>query len=326
VRQLRFGLAFLACAALVSGPAAAEEATQPAPTGLPHVCTDNYPAAAIKANAEGVTTVAFTITSEGNVTNVKVTQSSGNVDLDAAAIQCASGWRYVPATHGSKPVGLDWKASIQWALTPSGNETPPSPLQAHVCRNYPHGAIWDGAQGVATVSFRIATDGTVKEPAIAKSAGDNDLDKAALACVTAWRYKPATRDGAAVDWPWQANVEWSIDRPVASPCGGYAKVTSQVLAGIRGETSLSFRILQDGSVTDAEVLRTSGSDALDQAALTCIGKMRFDVSRAVLPSAGLVQKVSIDWHADLPRNPPARKEQPVCKCVKGGPSSRDDSA
>jgi len=318
-----FGFACLTCAAAIAAPAAAQQVpTNPVATGAPHVCTENYPEAAIKANAEGTTLLEFTVTQQGAVANIKVGKTSGNADLDAAAMQCASTWQYKPALQRGKPVDIDWQASVQWALrspanetTPAANETLPSQLPGHVCRNYPHGALWDEAQGSARVSFRIAADGTVKDAAITKSTGNNDLDQAALACVAAWKYKPATRDGVAVDWSWEANVNWSLGSasapPPPGPCARYATVTPEMLSGIRGETNIAFRIMPDGTAAEPEVSRSSGNDTLDQAALACIGKMHFDTSHAAISSKGLAQRVSIDWHADLPRTAPAKKEQRV---------------
>jgi TonB family protein len=307
MQQFGFALACLACAMISVVPAAAQaEPAKPTPTGAPHVCSDNYPATAVAANAEGTTLLEFTVTANGTVANVKVAKTSGNAELDAAAVQCASAWRYDPVLQRGKPVEVAWKANVQWALHPAANETFPTPLLAHVCRNYPHGAVWDDAQGSAIVKFHITADGAVKDPTIAKSTGNSDLDQAALACASAWRYKPGTRDGVAVDWPWEANVTWMItsaENPPPSPCGRYAKVTADMLSGIRGETDVSFRILRDGSVTEAGTVRSSGNDALDQAALTCITAMRFEV-RAVMPDKGIVQRVSIDWRADLPKKAP----------------------
>ncbi len=313
--RLMFGFACLACVVFTSAPAAAQKfPTELTGTGRAHLCAETYPEAAIKANAEGATVLEFTVTQQGTVANIKVAKTSGNADLDAAAVRCAGVWHYKPATQDGKPVDVGWNATVQWRLHPSANETLPSPLPGHVCRNYPHGAVWDEAQGSVRVRFRIAADGTVKDAVVDKSTGNSDLDQAALACVGAWQYKPATRDGVAVDWDWEANVNWylgSTPPPPPAPCAHYATVTPEMLSGIRGETNVTFRIMPDGTAAEAEVSRSSGNDTLDQAALACIGKMHFDTSRAAISSKGLVQRVSIDWHVDLPHTTPPKIEQRV---------------
>jgi TonB family protein len=145
----------------------------------------------------------------------------------------------------------------------------------------------------------------VKNLAIVKSTGDDDLDQATLTCVSNWHYRPATRDGVAVEISWNAQVNWMMHGPAMSPCGRYAKVTPELLAGITGVTKVSLRIQQDGSVSDTGLMRSSGNDVLDQAALLCISRMRFDVSRARLPTSGIAKSLSVNWRADLP--PATRK-------------------
>jgi protein TonB len=202
-------------------------------------------------------------------------------------------------------------AAPQWSLAADGSLTPPVALPGHVCHNYPHGALWDNAQGSARVRFLIETDGTVKDIVIVKSTGNSDLDQAALICAAAFRYKPATRDGVPVNWSWEADLNWMIDAPPGAPCRSYATVTPEILSGIRGETNVTFSIMPDGTSAEAEVTRSSGNDTLDQAALACIGKMRFDTTHAAISSKGLVQRVSIDWRVDLPPEAKATKNPPV---------------
>jgi len=59
----------------------------------------NYPANARRAGIEGVTTIAFKIDTDGKVVAPRVTRSSGNADLDRAALQGVSRWRYTPAVN-----------------------------------------------------------------------------------------------------------------------------------------------------------------------------------------------------------------------------------
>jgi protein TonB len=272
-------------------------------TGRPHTCTEFYPDTAATAQAEGTTTLSFRITSQGTTADVAVSKSSGNADLDAAAIQCVSGWHYLPATKDGKPIDYPWQANVQWKLT--DDLTPPTAANAHVCRNYPHAALWNESNGKATVGFRVTADGAVADPVIVTSAGDDALDAAALACVMAWRYKPATVDGVAVDYKWEASVEWSTHPgdlpPPTPPCARYADVTADMLVGIAGVTRVSFRIMPDGSTADLEVLRGSGNSKLDDAALKCMGDRHFDVARAKIPPTGFAQTVVVDWHADVPK-------------------------
>ncbi|HST36258.1 MAG TPA: energy transducer TonB [Allosphingosinicella sp.] len=80
--------------------------------------TDDYPAAAIRVEAEGTTRFALTIGSDGRVTNCSVTGSSGNSALDAATCRILSARaRYTPARDQSDNAtsGTD-RGSITWRL------------------------------------------------------------------------------------------------------------------------------------------------------------------------------------------------------------------
>ncbi|MDV2992963.1 MAG: hypothetical protein N4J56_002617 [Chroococcidiopsis sp. SAG 2025] len=53
-----------------------------------------YPASARRRGVEGVPKVAFYVDRDGNVSNVQLVQSSGDEDLDAAALKQVSRWKY----------------------------------------------------------------------------------------------------------------------------------------------------------------------------------------------------------------------------------------
>ena len=90
--------------------------TPPVSLGRPHACADLYPRAAIDARAEGITTLTFIVTTEGSTRDIKVFASSGNADLDAAAVACAGRWRYQPQTENGVPEEARWEASVEWKL------------------------------------------------------------------------------------------------------------------------------------------------------------------------------------------------------------------
>jgi len=187
------------------------------------------------------------------------------------------------------------------ALAQSG-WTRPVAAGSHSCLNfYPHAAVWDGIEGSAIVEFTVTAEGTVQDARIQRTSGDDDLDQASLNCVSGWKYKPATHDGAPVEMRNRAQVQWMMNAPenAPGPCSHYANVTSALLKGIGGVTRVSFRIMADGTVTGAQVLSSSGDDTLDQAALRCLGERRFDTARAVISDQGVPKTVSVDWHADL---------------------------
>jgi TonB family protein len=66
------------------------------------------------------------------------------------------------------------------------------------------------------VKFTITAEGAVKDISIDKSSGHFDVDKAAVACVSEWRYHPATQDGTPVEKLWQARISWNAGWPPSS--------------------------------------------------------------------------------------------------------------
>jgi periplasmic protein TonB len=79
---------------------------------------DDYPAAAIRAEASGVTRFRLTIGTNGRVTDCQVTGSSGNSALDQATCRILrSRARYTPArdASGNPTTGTD-SASVTWRL------------------------------------------------------------------------------------------------------------------------------------------------------------------------------------------------------------------
>jgi outer membrane biosynthesis protein TonB len=43
-----------------------------------------------------------------------VAEPSGDPDLDSAAVNCVSGWRYYPAEEHGKPIEFDLTTVIRW--------------------------------------------------------------------------------------------------------------------------------------------------------------------------------------------------------------------
>lgn len=80
--------------------------------------TDDYPAAALRAEAEGTTRFALAIGPDGRVTNCTVTGSSGNSALDSATCRILRNRaRYTPARDRDRnPTSGQDRGSITWRL------------------------------------------------------------------------------------------------------------------------------------------------------------------------------------------------------------------
>jgi protein TonB len=90
--------------------------SSPASIGRPHTCMQNYPPISQRLGEEGVTLLAFTVTTDGSVSNITVAKSSGSERLDSAAVSCATSWRYKPAIEAGHPVSVSWKTNVVWKL------------------------------------------------------------------------------------------------------------------------------------------------------------------------------------------------------------------
>jgi TonB family protein len=211
---MRFRLAIVF--SLICGPVAADDSVSitsptvnttqvmPISIGRPHVCMNNYPAAAILAHAEGTTQLSFTITTEGTVKDIKLATSSGNTDLDEAAVKCAADWQYRPGLKDGKPVEKPWKVNIAWKIPDTltvGNAADclkyrivPLPIQPNV--------------GITTVKFRVMPDGTIKQAVISRSSGDLFLDFAAARCILDVHFDTSSITVPPDGMPGQTDMDW----------------------------------------------------------------------------------------------------------------------
>jgi TonB family protein len=83
---------------------------------VPHWCDNYYPPAELNQGITGTTVLAFTVKSDGYIDDIKVTTSSGNANLDTAAVTCARRWHYRPSTVDGKPVDAPWQAQVVWQV------------------------------------------------------------------------------------------------------------------------------------------------------------------------------------------------------------------
>lgn len=84
--------------------------------GSDNSCARFYPASAVRSSEEGDTLVSFVVSTDGSVKNVDIIERSGHADLDAAAVQCVSQFRYYPAIRDGKAVEIDGKVTVPWRL------------------------------------------------------------------------------------------------------------------------------------------------------------------------------------------------------------------
>ena len=76
-----------------------------------------YPPSALDRGIEGSVTLEYTINTEGSVTGVKVTKSSGNSDLDRAAVSAVESRKYKPAVQGGIPRSFRKRETVHFTLS-----------------------------------------------------------------------------------------------------------------------------------------------------------------------------------------------------------------
>lgn len=184
-------------------------------------CT--YPDAALRVHAVGNTVLAFSVEGDGSIANLKVANSAGNPDLDAAAIQCVAEWRADP----SKPEQMRlMSGTIAWSIPASTDGTSAAPvgqfkpLARAGCGSswYPPAAIKANAEGTALVRIHIDETGAVSGADLLQSTGNAELDRATIGCVTkSWRFRPAMENGKPVAASMQYAIRWSLHPDLQTP-------------------------------------------------------------------------------------------------------------
>jgi TonB family protein len=167
-------------------------------------------------------------------------------------------------------------------LAPSGAGFAP-----HICpySHYPKDAVARNEQGTVTMAYTVAADGSVQNVTIAKSSGYDDLDQAAMACATAWKYKPASKDGQPIAVPWKSSVAWAINGPGQS---GDMPARREIGSGICTEhpsdpndtatptvAVVWYFVETDGSVSGARLGASSGDKVYDDYAVSCVSGWHF---------------------------------------------------
>lgn len=145
----------------------------PAPATDPStwVSTDDYPAAALQAKAEGLVQVSLTIDAAGKVTGCSVVSGSGNVDLDAGT--CTT----LRARASFEP-GADDRVSvrtIRWTL-PDTSVTPDgTPLDRPYVPTRPVDIVKARmVDSVAEIEAVIGYDGRVESCRVTQPASTTD--------------------------------------------------------------------------------------------------------------------------------------------------------
>jgi TonB family protein len=151
---------------------------------------------------------------------------------------------------------------------------------------YPDAVLRAGLSGVTFVSYRVTQDGRVIEVTAIGGSHNADLDSAAQQCLSQWRVAPDNKDVAATIGTHRAKIVWSVPAPITAdatvtrPAGHFSLGVPHdctawyppeaVKKKISGSVMVQFVVTTEGAVKDPKVVRSSGNDDLDGAALSCV--------------------------------------------------------
>ena len=88
----------------------------------------------------------------------------------------------------------------------------PASLDSTNCKaEYPKASLMNEEQGTVSMSFLVNADGSVADSKVEKSSGFKNLDKAAVKAISACKFKPGTKDGAAAQTWTKVDYAWKLD-------------------------------------------------------------------------------------------------------------------
>ena len=158
---------------------------------------------------------------------------------------------------------------------------------------FPEAALSKGSEGYVIVRAYIGQDGAVTRATISRSSGDSTLDEAAKTAVLKWRMNsPAIRPQYQTKG-YEQRIDFRQEAPIAARYrdrAGYfgrfesAKIWTYApfpeypfherLSKSEGVAMVRIEIGVDGSVSSAEIVRSSGYPNLDKAAIATVRKWR----------------------------------------------------
>jgi TonB family protein len=176
-------------------------------------CLSVYPPRAREVRAEGTSALKFTIDNSGSVKDIALVKSSGNEDLDAAALKCTALLEYEPAEKDGRPIDAAASRAVEWKLT----DTPfrpkvvqrPSCLLLRLLTKYPD----DAADRWTTELSFVVEDGKARDFSVTKSSGYDYVDNATIDCVKLWTFTKVLNGKASVPASSSAAITWVRPTP-----------------------------------------------------------------------------------------------------------------
>lgn len=212
-------------------------------------------------------------------------------------------------------------ALAQTAASPVPEITPPkADGPEHNCTMVDRALLErSGGELLAILAYKISNEGKITNLAVTKSTGSVELDNAFVECVGTWHYKPATKNGEAIEVPWVIAVTrkliqdkvggWIIDLPpdavthktlpVVRPELGPRHLckadvqASRASLGAVGITRVSFIITRVGTVKDVTIKHSDARYSLDDKSISCASQWHY------IPATENGFPTDSPWMADI---------------------------
>jgi TonB family protein len=238
--------------------------------GRTHDCSAYVPEESVRQWETGDILVGYDVGLDGVISNVHLLKTSGFDRLDTAALTCVrERWRNTPALENGQPVASPGhQAIVRFAM--------PDPVSAEdfYTRGFIEGARKDYQHALSdlTVAIKLASDAPNAYRARAlvyEALGQNDLAAADRAKADALVAEET--HGGPPGSAQRSDDGVTPTRPLgATHDCRYFYQLNQNLHLASGVVRIGYDIGADGGVSSARILTSSGSAALDQAALACV--------------------------------------------------------
>ena len=205
-----------------------------------------YPAAARAAGVQGYVILEATIDADGRVADAKVIKPSGSDDLDRAAVDAVSAWRYMPTLLNGVAVPVLLNVAVTFSLTRADQPAVDSPLPSA------GGGIRTLLGGTPEAAAHLAPPaGTAPDPSgpVPVRIGDETARPTAIR-VTGQMAAPRLIRRISPAYPPAARA-----------------------AGVQGAVILEATIDAEGNVVNTKVLE--GVTDLDQAAINAVAQWKY---------------------------------------------------
>lgn len=167
------------------------------------------------AVVEGTVTLEASVDVQGNVHVLRVVKGI-NARIDQRAIDAVTNWKFAPALKDGVPVVAITQIDVDFKLLRDTPQPPhltpdiqPPTVVSRVEPQYTDEARAAKAHGTVNLEVVIRKDGTVDVRRVVHSLGYG-LDESAIESLKQWVFRPAMKDGVAVDVALTVEVNFNL--------------------------------------------------------------------------------------------------------------------